>query len=61
MEELKKQAINLFRNNPDNISLSLLQRKLQIGVIKANKLLEALENDGVISAFDKNRKRKLLY
>jgi DNA segregation ATPase FtsK/SpoIIIE-like protein len=60
MEELKKQAIKLFKQYPNDINTSLIQRKLRIGIIKTNKLLEALENDGVISMIDKDLKRKLL-
>lgn len=60
MEELKKQAIEIFKNNLDGVDASLLQRKLKIGVIKTNKLIEALEDENLISEPDKNRKRKLL-
>jgi DNA segregation ATPase FtsK/SpoIIIE-like protein len=60
MEELKIKAIKLFKQNPDDVNSSLLQRKLYIGVIKTNKLLEALEIDGIISQRDANGKRRLL-
>lgn len=64
ISKLKGQAIELFKQYPNEDErgyyFSLLQRKLHIGTIKTNKLLESLENDGVISKRDVNGKRKLL-
>lgn len=59
MGELKLKAIDLFKNNPDKVEIQLLQRKLDIGVIKANKILYDLEDEGVISEY-KDGCRKLL-
>lgn len=59
MGELKLKAIDLFKNNPDKVGIQLLQRKLGIGVIKANKILYILEDEGVISEY-KDGCRKLL-
>lgn len=59
MDELKLKAIDLFKNNPDKVEIQLLQRKLDIGVIKANKILYDLEDEGVISEY-KDGCRKLL-
>lgn len=39
MDDLKQQAIILFKEYPESISVSLLQRHLRIGVIKANKIM----------------------
>ncbi|KIN81895.1 DNA translocase FtsK [Clostridium botulinum] len=60
MEELKVQAIDIFKKYPKNINADLLRRYLKIGLIKANKLIESLEKDGLISGHNKNGKRKLL-
>jgi DNA segregation ATPase FtsK/SpoIIIE-like protein len=60
MEELKKQAIKLFKQYPNDITVGLLRRKLRIGLITANKLIKSLENDGVISKYNEYSKRKLL-
>lgn len=60
MDDLKQQAIILFKEYPESISVSLLQRHLRIGVIKANKIIESLENDNIISKRDKNGKRNIL-
>lgn len=58
-DELVNKAIEIAKNNKDNFSMSLLQRKLRIGVINANKLLEILENKKVISEY-KDGHRKIL-
>lgn|GEM_PF-1451893 len=58
--ELKEQAVVLFRKYPGNININLLKRHLRIGLIASNMLIEALENDGVISHLGENRKRTLL-
>ncbi|KGO12245.1 hypothetical protein NZ45_18835 [Clostridium botulinum] len=60
MGELKVQAIDIFKKYPGNINADLLRRYLKIGLIKANKLIESLENDGLISECNKSGKRKLL-
>lgn len=60
MENLKIQAINIFKKYPENINIDLLRRYLKIGLIKANKLMELLENDGLVSKRDKNGKRELI-
>lgn len=53
------KAIKIVKQHPDNIGVSLLQRYLRVGVIAANKILEALENAGIISE-SVNGKRELL-
>jgi len=60
VENLKIQAINIFKKYPENINIDLLRRYLKIGKIKANKLMELLENDGLVSKRDKNGKRELI-
>lgn len=60
-DELIMQAIEIAKDNRDNFSLSLLQKKLKIGCIKCSKLIDILENKRVISSYDfQNNKRKVL-
>ena len=60
MENLKLQAIELFKNYPYNINTNLLQRNLKIELIKVNKLIELLENEGIITKRDENGKRSIV-
>lgn len=60
IEELTLEAIDLFKNNPDKVDISFLQRRLNIGTIKANKILEILENDNIITEYQENIGRKLI-
>lgn len=60
MEKLKEQVLELFRKYPDNISFSLLKRHIRIGTPTANRIIEQLENEGIISKRDKDGKRFLL-
>ena len=48
IEKLKQNAIELIKQYPDNISKHLLQRKLHIGGITANRLVEWLEHSNII-------------
>ena len=48
IEKLKQDAIELIKQYPDNISKHFLQRKLHIGGITANRLVEWLENNNII-------------
>jgi DNA segregation ATPase FtsK/SpoIIIE and related proteins len=59
MEEQIQKAKEIVKQYPNNIGVSLLQRYLRVGVIRSNKILEALENNGVISKSN-DGKRKLL-
>jgi predicted solute-binding protein len=55
MEELKKQAMDLIKKYPNNINADLFKRHLHIGIIKANQILESLENEGFINIIYKNK------
>ncbi len=52
-------AIEIIKKNPENIGVSLLKRHLSVGVIEANRILEALEDYGVISKYDDGKRRLL--
>ncbi|WP_125154541.1 DNA translocase FtsK [Clostridium rectalis] len=60
MENLKIQAISIFKKYPENINIDLLRRHLKIGLVKANKLMDLLEKEGFVSEYDKNGKRELI-
>lgn len=42
------------------ISISALQRYLQIGFMRATRMMEQLEKEGLISKADKHLKREIL-
>lgn len=44
----------------DAVSTSLIQRKLRIGFSRAAKIIDNMENIGIISALGKNKKRSVL-
>lgn|GEM_PF-3529732 len=59
--ELIIKAIQIAKENPDNFSISLLQRKLKIGHITGAKLLEVLEGRRIIGSYSpKENLRKVL-
>lgn len=58
-DPLLDNAIDIILNS-NEISASLLQRKLRIGFNRASKILEQLEKKNIISSLDKNHKRKIL-
>jgi DNA segregation ATPase FtsK/SpoIIIE-like protein len=53
---IKLKAIEIARQNPNNFGISLLQKKLKIGFIACNMIMDMLESEGVISSYDKNKK-----
>lgn len=60
-DELIIKAIEIAKENYDNFSLNLLKRRLKIGCIKCSKLLETLEERGIISSYNsKDNVRKVL-
>lgn len=58
-DELYSNAVELAFEF-DTISTSLLQRKLSIGYGKAERLIDRLEEEGIISAPNENEPRKVL-
>ena len=59
MDELYKKALQLIISEK-KVMMSLLQRKLSIGVGKAGRLMDKMEEDGYISKFDGTKPRKVL-
>lgn len=58
-DELFDEAVRVV-NEAKNASASLLQRKLSLGYARAARLLDELENAGVIGPFDGSIPRKIL-
>lgn len=58
-EELYEKAKKIIAGL-DSVSASLLQRKLRIGYARSAKLIDMLENDGIIGAPGENNMRSIL-
>lgn len=50
--ELIAKAIEIAKENSGNFGMSLLQRRMKLGCIKCSKLLEELENRGIIGPYN---------
>ena len=55
-EKLIIKSIEIAKENRENFCVALLQQKLKIGSIACAKLIEILENKGVISTYNPNEK-----
>ena len=49
-----------FINTIDNVSISMIQNKFKLGVKKATKIIQELEDNGLIGEKDENNYRKVL-
>jgi S-DNA-T family DNA segregation ATPase FtsK/SpoIIIE len=58
-DDLYRQAIELVRRDR-KISISYLQRKLQIGYNRASRLIDQMEKDGIVSEANHLGKRGIL-
>jgi S-DNA-T family DNA segregation ATPase FtsK/SpoIIIE len=58
-DDLFNSAVELIRKT-ERVSISFIQRNLQIGYNKAAKLVEQMEKEGIVSAPDRTGKRELL-
>ena len=58
-DELLSQAIDIVRRS-DKASASLLQRRLRIGYARAARILDQMEDRGIVSAADGSRFREVL-
>ena len=54
-DELVIKAIEIAKENPDEFCISLLKRKLRIGCIKCSKIIEILEEKGIISQYNSQK------
>ena len=59
MDDLFYQAAQLFIEN-DNASVSLLQRRLRIGYTRAARLMDLLEEKGVVGGYEGSKPREVL-
>ena len=55
-DDLYERALEIIRNDK-KCSVTHLQRKLQIGYNRAARLIEEMENNGIVSAPNQNGKR----
>lgn len=59
-DELLMKAIELVVNNPECCSISALQRKLGLGFSKAGRLMDTLEEQGIVGQQEGSKGRKVL-
>lgn len=58
--EIIMKAAELVINNPDKASISSLQRSLSLGFAKAGRIMDALEEKGVVGPHSGSKPRKVL-
>lgn len=58
-DELFWEAVSVFVDS-QKASVSLLQRRLRIGYARAARLVDIMEERGIVSAIDSNKKREIL-
>ncbi|MDD3852622.1 MAG: DNA translocase FtsK [Syntrophomonadaceae bacterium] len=58
-DELFWEAVSVFVDS-QKASVSLLQRRLRIGYARAARLVDVMEERGIVSAIDSNKKREIL-
>ena len=59
-DDLMMRAIELFVNTPEKASISALQRHLSLGFAKAGRLMDQLEEKGVVGPHEGSKPRKVL-
>ena len=58
-DELFNEAVSIIINNKQ-ASISILQRKLRIGYTRAARLIDAMEDRGIVGPYDGRNPRKIL-
>ena len=58
-DELFKDAVNIILEE-NSASISLLQRKMKIGYARAGRLIDEMEEQGIVSGYEGSKPRKIL-
>ena len=59
-DELMMKAVDFIVQNPDSCSISSLQRKLGMGFSKAGRLMDMMEEQGIVGPHEGSKGRKVL-
>jgi S-DNA-T family DNA segregation ATPase FtsK/SpoIIIE len=59
IDELFEEAVSVIINN-NQASISILQRKLRIGYTRAARLIDLMEDKGIVGPYDGRNPRKIL-
>ena len=59
-DDLVARAVELFLSAPEKASISALQRHLSLGFAKAGRLMDALEEKGIVGPTEGSKPRKVL-
>ena len=59
VDELFKEAVSVIINN-NQASISILQRKLRIGYTRAARLIDLMEDKGIVGPYDGRNPRKIM-